>query len=56
MIIEDRKRKEIKELNDEHQKLKNEIEINQRNYEKLIDEAADEITGFIEKANLEQLS
>ena len=52
----DRKEKEFKVLNDEHQKLKNEIEINQRNYEKLIDEAADEITGFIEKANLEQLS
>ena len=46
----DRKEKEFKVLNDEHQKLKNEIEINQRNYEKLIDEAADEITGFIEKA------
>ena len=32
------------------------IEINQKNYEKLIDEAADEISSFVEKANLENLS
>ena len=37
-------------------KLKNEIELNQKNYEKLIDEAADEISNFVEKANLENLS
>ena len=37
-------------------KIKNEIEINQKNYEKLIDEAADEISSFVEKANLEKLS
>ena len=35
--------------------MKNEIEINQKNYEKLIDEAADEISSFVEKANLENL-
>ena len=52
----DRKEQEIKELNDDHFKLKNEIEINQKNYEKLIDEAADEISSFVEKANLENLS
>ena len=39
----DRKELEIAELNNNHYKLKNEIEINQKNYEKLIDEAADEI-------------
>ena len=36
--------------------LKNEIEINQKNYEKLIDEAANEISSFVEKANQENLS
>ena len=52
----DKKEEEIKELNDYHFKLKNEIEINQKNYEKLIDEAANEISSFVEKANLENLS
>ena len=52
----DKKEKEIDELNQNHLKLKNEIEINQKNYEKLIDEAADEISNFVEKANLENLS
>ena len=52
----DRKEQEVNELNKDHYKLKNEIEINQKNYEKLIDEAADEISNFVEKANLENLS
>ena len=52
----DKKEEEIKELNEDHYKLKNEIEINQKNYEKLIDEAANEISSFVEKANLENLS
>ena len=52
----DRKEHEIKELNENHYKLKNEIEINQKNYEKLIDEAADEISSFVEKAGLENPS
>ena len=52
----DKKEFEIKELNENHHRLKNEIEINQKNYEKLIDEAADEISSFVEKANLENLS
>ena len=52
----DKKEKEIDELNQDHYKLKNEIEINQKNYEKLIDEAANEISSFVEKANLENLS
>ena len=51
----DRKEQEVKELNNNHLKLKNEIEINQKNYEKLIDEAANEISSFVEKANLENL-
>ena len=52
----DKKEQEIKELNNNHHKMKNEIEINQKNYEKLIDEAADEISNFVEKVNLENLS
>tara|TARA_X000001036_G_scaffold55218_1_gene44858 strand:+ start:9 stop:452 length:444 start_codon:yes stop_codon:yes gene_type:complete len=52
----DKKELEINELNTSHQKLKNEIELNQKNYEKLIDDAANEISSFVEKANLENLS
>tara|TARA_B100001063_G_scaffold98530_1_gene92039 strand:- start:1060 stop:1503 length:444 start_codon:yes stop_codon:yes gene_type:complete len=52
----DRKEKEIQELNDDHQKIKEEIESNQKNYEKLIDDAANQISSFVEKANLEKLS
>ena len=52
----DKKEQEINDLNENHYKLKTEIEINQKNYEKLIDEAADEISNFVEKANLENLS
>ena len=48
----DKKEQEIKELNNNHYKLKNEIILNKKNYEKLIDEAADEISSFVEKANL----
>ena len=52
----DKKELEIDELNENHLKLKNEIEKNQKNYEKLIDDAANEISNFVEKANLEKLS
>jgi len=52
----DKKEEEINVLNNEHYKLKNEIEINQKNYEKLIDEAANEISSFVEKAEIENLS
>ena len=52
----DKKEQEIKELNSNHYKLKDEIEMNQKSYEKLIEEAADEISSFVEKANLENLS
>jgi len=52
----DRKELEIKELKENHYELKNEIETNQKNYEKLIDEAADEISSFVEKTKLETLS
>ena len=52
----DKKELEINSLNKDHLKLKNEIEINQKSYEQLIDEAADEISSFVEKANLENIS
>jgi len=52
----DQKEEEIIKLNENHYNLKNEIEKNQRNYEKLIDETADEISNFVEKASIEKLS
>ena len=52
----DKKDTEINKLNLKHNDLKNEIVLNQQNYEKLIDEATNEISSFIEKANLENLS
>ena len=52
----DEKEQEISLLNKNHLKLKNEIEINKKSYEKLIDEAANEISNFVEKANSQNLS
>ena len=52
----DKKEEEIEEINKNHNQLKNEIELNQKNYEKLIDDAANEISNFVEKASLEDLS
>jgi len=51
----DKKDREIKELNTNHLNFKNEIESNQKKYEQLIDEAADEISNFVEKAKLENI-
>ena len=52
----DKKEEEIKELNTNHLNFKNEIEANHKKYEQIIDEAADEISNFIEKAKLENIS
>ena len=52
----DKKEDEIKELNERHNNLKLEIENNQKNYEKLIDQTTNEISSFIEKVNLKELS
>ena len=52
----DKKDQEIKELNENHLSFKNEIEANHKKYEILIDEAADEISSFVEKAKLENIS
>ena len=52
----DKKDEEINELKTNHLNFKNEIEANQKKYEQLIDEAADEISNFVEKAKLENIS
>ena len=52
----DKKEEEIKKLNVNHLNFKNEIEANHKKYEQLIDEAADEISNFIEKAKLDNIS
>ena len=52
----DKKEEEIRELNNNHLNFKNEIEANHKKYEQLIDEAADEISNFVEKAKLENIS
>ena len=52
----DRKEAEINELNKEHVDLKKQIENNQKNYERFIEEATDEISNFVDKANIEKLS
>ena len=51
----DKKEEEIKELNLNHDKLKIEIETNQKKYEDLIDTAAEKISSFVEKAKQENL-
>ena len=52
----DRKESEIEKLNLDHENLKQEIEDNQKKYENLIDEAADQISNFVKKAKLENIS
>ena len=52
----DKKETEINELNLDHHKLKNEMEMSRKNYEKFLDEATEEISSFVEKANIESLS
>ena len=52
----DKKEEEIKELNANHLNFKNEIEAYHKKYEQIIDDAANEISNFIEKAKLENIS
>ena len=52
----DKKELEIKQLNLDHQNFKNEIDANQKKYEELIDEAADQISNFVKKTKLENIS
>ena len=52
----DKKEEEIQGLTNNHQNFKNEIEASHKKYEQLIDDAADEISNFVEKAKLENTS
>ena len=52
----DEKESEIEKLNLDHENLKQEIDDNQKKYENLIDEAADQISNFVKKAKLENIS
>ena len=52
----DSKESEIEKLNLDHENLKREIDDNQKKYENLIDEAADQISNFVKKAKLENIS
>ena len=52
----DKKEAEIKVLNLNYQDFKNEIEANQKKYEQLIDQTADQISKFVKKAKLENIS
>ena len=52
----DKKENEIEKLNASHENLKLEINNNQKNYEKLIDQTTNEISNFIDKANLKNIS
>ena len=52
----DTKESEIEKLNLDHENLKQEIDDNQKKYENLIDEAADQISNFVKKAKLENIS
>ena len=52
----DKKEDEIKKLNLNHEDFKIEIENNQKKYEQLIDEAADQISNFVEKVKIDNLS
>ena len=52
----DTKESEIEKLNLDHENLKQEIDDNQKKYENLIDEATDQISNFVKKAKLENLS
>ena len=52
----DNKEDEIKRLKLNHEDFKIEIENNQKKYEQLIDEAADQISNFVNKAKIDNLS
>jgi len=49
----DKKEEEMKQLSQDHENFKKEIEKNKLDYEKIIEAATDEIESFVEKANLE---
>ncbi|MBD1156561.1 cell division protein ZapA [Pelagibacterales bacterium SAG-MED20] len=49
----DKKEEEMIQLSQDHENFKQEIEKNKKDYEKIIEEATNEIESFVEKANLE---
>ena len=51
----DKKEEDIKQLSQDHEDFKNEIAKNKEDYDKIIEEATDEIENFVKKANLENL-
>ena len=51
----DKKEQEIKQLNQEQDNFKKEIEKNKEDYEKIIDNATDQIESFVQKINPENL-
>jgi cell division protein ZapA len=50
----DEKEEEMNRLSQDHDDFRKEIENHKENYEKIIEEATDEIENFVEKANLEK--
>ena len=52
----DKKDEEIEVLKSQQLNFKNEIEVNQKKYEQLIDEAAEQISNFVDKTKLENRS
>ena len=52
----DNKESEIGKLNLDHENFKKEIDANQKKYENLIDEAADQISNFVKRTKLENIS
>ena len=52
----DKKENEINKLNLNHEDLQIQIENNQKKYEQLIDKAADQISNFVNKAKIDNLS
>ena len=52
----DKKEDEIKKINLNHEDFKIDIENNQKKYEQLIDEAADQISNFVKKTKIDNLS
>ena len=51
----DKKEEEMNHLLQDHEEFKKEIKKNKEGYEKIIEETANEIENFVEKANLENL-
>ena len=49
----DKKEEDIKQLSQDHEDFKNEIAKNKEDYDKIIEEATDEIENFVKKVNLE---